>query len=52
MIASDLKGKDIAKIFLNLKAKSIPYDLIIPYVKHISSQLHTTSHSFTDFKTA
>jgi hypothetical protein len=46
-----LKGKDVNSIFLNLKAKSIPYDLIVPYIKHISAQQHTTSHSFTDFKT-
>jgi hypothetical protein len=55
-VEGNTKEQEVKKIpkntFINLKAKSIPFDLIIPYVKYISSQQHSTSHSFTEFKTS
>lgn len=35
--------------FIKLKPKTLPYDLIIPYVRHIVSHQHMTSKTFSLF---
>ena len=43
--------KQIKKIFLNLKVKSIPIDLVSAYVKHLESKRPVKSRIFSDFNT-
>ena len=46
----DSEEKKIDSHFIQLKPKTVPFDLIIPYVKHIVSHQHTTSRSFSAFE--
>ena len=38
-------GKD----FIELKSKTIPFDLIVPWVRHLIGQQHSTSKCFSAY---
>ena len=44
-------ANQIKKIFLKLKIKSIPIDLVPAYVKHLESKRPVKSRIFSDFNT-